>query len=99
MLMKNWLPISGMLILLLCSSTNVSAWAENSPVNETRNIYSSPHDIRPLSVGEIVPKLTLNIFGGGPLDLNAALNEKPTVLIFYRGGWCPFCVREERNGE
>lgn len=91
MLMKKWLPISGMLILLLCSSTDVSAWNENSPVNETRNIYSSPHDIRPLSVGEVVPKLTFNIFGGGPLDLNETLNEKPTILIFYRGGWCPFC--------
>ena len=31
---------------------------------------------------------------GTPFDLGAAFSEKPTVLIFYRGGWCPFCNRE-----
>jgi peroxiredoxin len=24
-------------------------------------------------------------------DLNAAASQKPAVLIFYRGGWCPYC--------
>ena len=28
---------------------------------------------------------------GKEFNLNQAIKEKPTILIFYRGGWCPFC--------
>jgi peroxiredoxin len=28
---------------------------------------------------------------GKPFDLNAAVSRRPAVLIFYRGGWCPYC--------
>ena len=48
---------------------------------------SSPGGIRPLLVGAAVPKLELTATDGAPFDLNAALASKPTVLIFYRGGW------------
>lgn len=48
--------------------------------------------INPLAVGASIPAdskvLTID---GEVLDLNAAVASKPTVLIFYRGGWCPYC--------
>lgn len=44
-------------------------------------------EIRPLLIGATVPDLTLLTKEGDPFDLNAALAEKPTVLIFYRGSW------------
>ena len=28
---------------------------------------------------------------GSPLQLSAALDGKPAVLVFYRGAWCPYC--------
>ena len=28
---------------------------------------------------------------GSEFNLNAAVSEQPTVLIYYRGGWCPLC--------
>ena len=31
---------------------------------------------------------------GDPLSLKALTMQKPTVLIFYRGGWCPYCNRQ-----
>jgi peroxiredoxin len=38
------------------------------------------------------PKLpTLPTVGGGSVDLKAASAAGPLVLIFYRGGWCPYC--------
>ncbi len=52
---------------------------------------TSAEDIRPILIGAAVPKLTLTTMDGSPFDLNAAITEKPTVLIFYRGGWCPYC--------
>jgi peroxiredoxin len=28
---------------------------------------------------------------GQPVTLAAALGSKPAVIVFYRGGWCPYC--------
>ncbi|GAB4454381.1 MAG: hypothetical protein OHK0029_08880 [Armatimonadaceae bacterium] len=47
--------------------------------------------VNPLPVGAAVPALTLRTPDGKAFNLSAALAEKPTVLIFYRGGWCPYC--------
>jgi peroxiredoxin len=48
--------------------------------------------IKPLSVGAKMPAgsrvLTM---AGKPFDLTAAVANKSTVLMFYRGGWCPYC--------
>ena len=46
---------------------------------------------RPIAVGASVPTLTLKTSDGADFDLAAALAAKPSLLIFYRGGWCPFC--------
>lgn len=45
----------------------------------------------PLKVGMHAPNAALRTADGKETDLKSVLNKKPTVLIFYRGGWCPFC--------
>lgn len=47
--------------------------------------------IAPLSSGARVPAADLVALDGRATDLSAALAGKPTVLIFYRGSWCPYC--------
>lgn len=47
----------------------------------------------PLKVGDSVPDVTLRTEDDKPVNLRKLISEKPTVLIFYRGGWCPFCNR------
>ncbi len=47
----------------------------------------------PLSQGDSVPDVTLRTEEAQEVRLRALIEEKPTVLIFYRGGWCPFCSR------
>lgn len=47
----------------------------------------------PLAVGAAVPTVNLHAETGAVISLRDALGGKPTVLIFYRGGWCPFCTR------
>lgn len=47
----------------------------------------------PLAVGTAVPAATVRAADGSAVDLAVAVKEKPTVLIFYRGGWCPYCNR------
>lgn len=46
---------------------------------------------KPLTVGTQVPDGTLVDLAGETTTLKAALGGKPTVLVLYRGGWCPFC--------
>lgn len=51
------------------------------------------YDVCPLKVGEEIPQeVTLENVDGETLPLESALSEK-SILIFYRGGWCPYCMR------
>lgn len=48
-------------------------------------------DVTPLKVGERIPAINLKTTSGAAIELRKVLNAKPTILIFYRGGWCPYC--------
>ncbi|QKJ30492.1 AhpC/TSA family protein [Mucilaginibacter mali] len=55
---------------------------------------AKPTDISPLLIGEAIPAVKVPAANGQVFDLNARIAEKPTILIFYRGGWCPYCNKE-----
>lgn len=48
-------------------------------------------EIQHLDRGDKVPPVTVQDEKGETVDLQAAVSKAPTVLIFYRGGWCPYC--------
>jgi len=50
-------------------------------------------DIKPLLIGESVPDVSLVSSDGKRENLPAVVGGKPSVLLFYRGGWCPYCNR------
>lgn len=54
-------------------------------------VAGSADDIRPLFVGEKVPDVSFKDTEGKTIKLNSLLENGPTVLVFYRGGWCPYC--------
>jgi len=54
------------------------------------SVYSAERAV--LSVGETIPDLVLRTATGQPFDLIEAVSNQPAVLVFYRGGWCPFCT-------
>jgi peroxiredoxin len=56
-----------------------------------QNIPEQPTDISPLLIGEKVPDVWLPDASGKQISLADLVSQKPTVLIFYRGGWCPYC--------
>lgn len=47
----------------------------------------------PLMEGALVPDVQLRQANGEVVDLRTLTAEQPTVLVFYRGGWCPYCTR------
>jgi peroxiredoxin len=57
-------------------------------------IADTAENVTPLLIGQTVPNSTLQTVDGDPVSLKALTMQKPTVLIFYRGGWCPYCNRQ-----
>jgi peroxiredoxin len=48
-------------------------------------------DISPLLIGETVPDAVLKSTDSSDQSFLSILSDKPTVVLFYRGGWCPYC--------
>ncbi|KXX71635.1 peroxiredoxin-like family protein [Flammeovirga sp. SJP92] len=60
-----------------------------------QKVPASANDISPLLIGEYIPKdIMLRDVDGNEVNLKKEMNKKPTILIFYRGGWCPYCNRQ-----
>lgn len=86
-----------MFVLLACLASLVSSHlaAGEATVPATAAVVPlSPTDIRPLVVGSAIPVCaSLRLPDGTTTGLAAVLQGRPTVLVFYRGDWCPFCTR------
>ncbi len=61
-------------------------------VTAQNDLPKTAFDVAPLLIGEKIPKATLNSSEGKKIDLSSLLRNKKTILVFYRGGWCPYCT-------
>lgn len=75
----------GILFLVVVSGGIVMAASQENPVPLTAQ------EVHPLAVGDSVPDGILSTIKGKDVELRKLIAQKPSVLIFYRGGWCPFC--------
>ena len=56
------------------------------------NAFANTADeVSPLLIGASTPSVLLANQKGELTELDSVLAGKPSVVIFYRGGWCPFC--------
>lgn len=88
------LSIVLLLVLGAGAGAQMQAQSGQSPAKMTLAIPEAPTDISPLLNGERIPEVTLRDQQGRTVDLKKIVAEKPSVLVFYRGGWCPFCVKQ-----
>ena len=58
------------------------------------NIPMNPEDISPLLTGEKIPTAKLMDLAGKSVSLNETVSKSQSILIFYRGGWCPYCSKQ-----
>ena len=58
---------------------------------ETSRLAASGLAARTLKVGDAAPDFILPDVHGEPVRLRALLDQGPVVIVFYRGGWCPYC--------
>ena len=54
-------------------------------------IPDSPQQVQPLSVGARAPIFSARTTEGALRTFEPDSYKKPLVVIFYRGGWCPYC--------
>ena len=50
-------------------------------------VAPNAESVRPLLIGATVPAVTLATGDGKTVELGEILSRKPTVVVFYRGGW------------
>ena len=70
-------------LVLICLLFASSAFAGEVPTD--------PWKVSPLLPGQKAPAFTAPSATGGDFTFDPSNMEKPMILIFYRGGWCPFC--------
>jgi peroxiredoxin len=58
---------------------------------ETARLAASDLAAAALKVGDPAPDFILPDAHGEPVRLRSLLTDGPVVLVFYRGGWCPYC--------
>lgn len=61
---------------------------------DASSVAKDANTIHPLLVGAAAPSVTVKTPEGAEIDLAAYVKETPTILVFYRGSWCPFCMKQ-----
>jgi peroxiredoxin len=54
-------------------------------------IAASATEVHPLLLGTQAPDIALKTSEGKDTSLWKQMDGKPAILVFYRGGWCPYC--------
>ena len=58
------------------------------------SVPDDPHKVVPIAVNTKAPTFTAKEVDGRDFKFDPAALRQPTLLIFYRGGWCPYCNRQ-----
>jgi peroxiredoxin len=60
-------------------------------------IATEPTATKPLEKGQRVPEVRLKGLDGKDISLASLHQEKPLVIVFFRGGWCPICTKHTQQ--
>jgi len=74
-----------LILLFIHSAICLAAYAEDQ-------LPTSAEDTNPLRAGVAAPlDATFSDVASQSVNLRGLLKSGPKLLIFYRGGWCPYC--------
>jgi len=65
-------------------------------------VPTNANEVKPLLPGMKIPFITAKNVSNQTITLDAKNLDKPFVMTFYRGGWCPYCnthLSEMRHAE
>lgn len=84
------LPMAAIVLLLLTACGGSAPDATGAATGRAQ-VFGSAADIQPLFEGMPAPAFTVKRPDGSEFAFTPGALEKPVVLYFYRGGWCPYC--------
>lgn len=82
---------SGALFLVMAVGCQSSDSPGDGGATTPPSMPDRARNVHPLGEGDKAPNATLRRPDGQEVNLDDLCAVKPTVLIFYRGGWCPYC--------
>jgi peroxiredoxin len=74
-----------LLIVSVVCSVTIQAGHADVPIAESADL------IQPLGRGDMAPRFVVETVDGEAFDFDPQNLERPTVLLTFRGGWCPYC--------
>ncbi len=60
-------------------------------------IAAEPTATKPLEKGQESPDASLTGLDGKKVSLASLHQQKPLVIVFFRGGWCPICTKHTQQ--
>lgn len=81
---------TSLLLSILCAALAVACGAAR-PRDAEASAGSTAAEI--VKVGDSIPAFVMGDETGAEVRFPGA-TRRPTVLVFYRGSWCPYCVRQ-----
>ena len=86
--------MKNLILLLTISLLPVAAFASfGTHEGSGDDVPDDATAVRPLLIGADAPDVTLRTVSGESVALRDMHSGTPVMVIFYRGGWCPFCNR------
>jgi len=70
-------------LLLACAQQSAPAPGSGVPDDAS--------DVTPVLIGERAPGFELSLASGETYTFDPDNREAPAIIVFYRGGWCPYC--------
>ncbi len=85
--------VASTLALSACANHSSSKSGEHVERMSDKTLLNPETDAPGLKVGDKAPDIVVLNANGASVDLGDLYKQGPVVVTFYRGGWCPFCVR------
>jgi peroxiredoxin len=60
-------------------------------------VPDDPTQVVPVAVGAMAPAFVAHEVNGEPYAFKPMALTRPVLMIFYRGGWCPYCNAHLRD--
>lgn len=63
----------------------------NTMQEEGKSAAKNANEICPVKISEEIPGANLQTIEGEEINIRDVVKGTKAIIIFYRGGWCPFC--------
>jgi len=88
--MMRWFTLSLLVLIAGCHS-QPGAVDQAASADNPRPVANAAEQVQPLAVGQKAPQAAMRTPDGRTASMDTIYRRMPTVLVFYRGGWCPYC--------